>query len=79
MIKLEHIEKKNNHITCNAFVENCSESILLSVDIERRELESNVLPTGYEWCVSHLAHARKALLDMLDSGKIEHSKVIMWY
>lgn len=42
-------------------------------------MTADELPEGYKWCRSHLAHAERALSEMLETGKVEPRRTIMWY
>ena len=77
MIKLKNIVKNNNKIKCDIYPEDSKIAGWLIVDTnsERTEYE---LPSGYEWCKSHITHARKALIQMNASQKLPKEKLIMW-
>ena len=66
-------------ITCEAYVENCSKPVMLSLNITTKEFTSDQLPAGYEWCTSHLAHARKYLEKFDPAEEIPTEEIIMWY
>lgn len=79
MIKLKHITKNDNIITCYAYFEDCPEPVNLSLSIDSEKLQDCVLPTGYEWCKAHIQHAKQSLLKMFKDGDLEEEKTIMWY
>lgn len=79
MINLKQIKKINNTIECYAYIEDCEEAIHLTLDLSKREFKDYILPNGYEWCKTHIAHAKFALLKMDDENKIEQERLIMWY
>lgn len=79
MIQLKDIKIKDKMIVCTAFVEDCTEPFEIRVNVESEELEPVILPHGYEWCKSHVAHAKFALLDMLESGEIKKQTTVAWY
>ena len=78
MIKLENINRKDNTITCEAFVEDCEEMIPLTFSISDGSMKSGTLPEGYEWCAIHLRMARKALKKIAETPSNEKRKTIMW-
>lgn len=79
MIRLEHIKKKNDCIICDAFIEDCKKPIIVEYSPKNNEIKTTALPEGYEWCVSHLSYAKRALREMVASEKMENKKTIMWY
>ncbi len=79
MITLKNITNKNGFISCEAYIEDCSTRLPLVLDISKREFEDFLLPTGYEWCQSHIAHAKFKLLKMLEENNLSKECTIMWY
>lgn len=79
MIKLKKIKKNDNLITCEAFVENCKQAMPLIYNIKKGELEEYEFPDGYDYCDSHISHARRYLRSIANSDNIPENKLIMWY
>ncbi len=79
MIKLTKIKKLNKSIHCVALVEDCKETFELSYDIENDNFEKFVLPTGYEWCKTHIAQAKRFLKSISPKEDYPSEKLIMWY
>lgn len=78
MIRLVHITKNEKTITCGAFLEDCKEEIPLVFDIATGKILPVQLPKDYEWCSTHIGHARWFLKGMLEKGEFTESKLIMW-
>ena len=79
MIRLKNINKNGNTITCEAYVEDCRESIQLEFNITKQTLSAEPLPKGYEYCKMHITHARRHLEKMAETGEIPPERLIMWY
>lgn len=79
MIRLTEIQRNNGKIQCKAYVEDCDSAITLSLDEDTAELSKYELPDGYEWCKSHITHARKFLRTLIGTKQIPTQRVIMWY
>lgn len=79
MVRLKKINKNGNMITCVAYVEDCKEGIRLEYNITDQTLSAEPLPKGYEYCTSHIAHARRHLEKMAETGEIPPERLIMWY
>ncbi|MCD7864021.1 MAG: hypothetical protein LUG61_11100 [Lachnospiraceae bacterium] len=79
MIKLEHIKRNENTVTCDAYVEDCKTAMPLALDVSKKEFEKYDFPAGYEWCRSHIAHAKRRLLKMIETDNFEKECLIMWY
>lgn len=79
MIRLEHIKKTDDVIVCVGFIEDCKEPVQISVNRANYAMTTSPLPKGYEWGTSHLEHAKKALIDILESGSNETKRTVMWY
>lgn len=78
MIKLKHIKRQGETIICDAYVEDCAESISLVFNIAENSMQNSPLPKGYEWCVTHINHARAALARMAEAGDIKENWNIYW-
>ena len=79
MLKLEHISIADNRITCDVFLEDCETPIKASIEKSTGDFLSDDLPIGYEWCRVHLAYAKRALQEMIESGETKKQLTIMWY
>jgi CxxC motif-containing protein len=79
MIKLKKIVKTNNRITCEAFIEDCDLPLNLVFDISRKDFEKYSLPRGYEWCDSHINHAKRYFTSLIGINEVPHEHTIMWY
>ena len=79
MVKLKNIRRNDNIILCEAFVENCTEPIHLSLYENSAELDDYILPIGYEWCISHITHAKKYLRSLIGKPIEDSQRTIMWY
>lgn len=79
MVKLKDIKRIDNIIMCKAFVEDCDIPIQLFLNEDNAELSNYDLPNGYEWCVSHILHARKYLRSLIGQPITETQRNIMWY
>ena len=75
MIKLKNIQKKVDCVTCDAYLEDCETAAPLKLNTKSGVLADYHLPDGYEWCKSHIGHAKNFLL----SSKLPKETVIMWY
>lgn len=78
MVKLEQVKREGDVISCIAFVEDCEIPVKITLNTAG-EMTADELPEGYDWCDSHLAHAERALSEMLETGKVEPRSTIMWY
>lgn len=81
MLRLKNIEIDNNIISCEIFPEDSVQSGKLKVDINSQDIISYTLPAGFEWCKSHVHHAKKYLLSNLKEilHTPIHDKIVMWY
>lgn len=79
MIKLTKITRNDNIISCQAFVEDCDTCFTISLNETTSELEDYRLPQGYEWCASHIAHAKRYLKTLIGKSIISDEHTIMWY
>lgn len=78
MVRLANITRNNGSITCDIFPEDSPSAGHLTVAIESGEFVYS-LPEGYEWCKSHVGHARRTLLQLASENRIPSRKLIMWY
>lgn len=78
MIKLKEIKRNSGFITCKAYVEDCKEAISLSFDISASMLNKVSLPQGYDWCTSHILHAKDYLMEIASKETIPDNHTIMW-
>ncbi len=79
MIKLKKIRRANDEIRCEAYVEDCSQPVPLVFDIKNKDFKKYNLPKGYEWCESHIHHAKRYFASVLDKDEIPSERTIMWY
>lgn len=79
MLRLKNIKKDNGLINADILVEDCTENGHIIVDVEKNKIVSSVLPEGYDWCLSHLGHARKAIIEMSKKNDFPNEKLIVWY
>lgn len=79
MIKLQKIVRTNDIITCEAFVEDCAKPLNLVFDVKSGEFKSYTMPKGYEWCKSHIHHAKNYLASIMKKSEIPSERTIMWY
>ena len=79
MIELKNITRSSKRITCNAYIEDHTEAVGLVFDEDKGDFEPYVLPNGYEWCTSHIAHARRYMETLRGKEFNPHDRTIMWY
>lgn len=79
MIKLKGITKNSFSVNCKAYIEDCNEPIILSFDVLTSKLNDVSLPMGYEWCKSHISHAKDYLKSLVSQNTIPESHTILWY
>ncbi len=79
MIRLSKINKADNKIYCDAYLEDSPKAVSLTYDISERELLPFDFPPGYEWCKTHISHAVRHLKEMAAESVIPTEKTIMWY
>lgn len=79
MIKLRNIKRIDRHIVCSAYVEDCKVPISISMNEDDSKLEAYTLPVGYEYCDSHIWHARRYLKTLIGKEFDTHNRTIMWY
>ena len=84
MIKLKNIryEALTGCIKAEAYVEDCTEAVELTMEKDGRLENEVVLPKGYEYCRGHILHAELYLKRLFkDSGGnfLPHDNTIMWY
>ena len=80
MVRLSNIEFDGEVICCDIFPEDSKVCGRLEVNTASNEIIEYSLPCGYEWCRSHIGHARDFLLSLSKNGEaIPKEKTIMWY
>ena len=79
MVKLKQISRGGKYITCTAYIEDCKEPVELTFHTPDELMQNTPLPQGYEWCTSHLLHAKKALKELSQKELPETQITIMWY
>ena len=77
MVRLKNIHKSGGHIFCDAYVEDCVYPVALDFDIASETLAEYHLPRDYDYCTSHIAHAKWYLLSA--ESNLPAEKLIMWY
>jgi hypothetical protein len=79
MIRLKNIVRSSADISCDFYPEDSVVAGNMSVNMETGNVEY-LLPAGYEWCMNHVHHAKKKLLEIAGSNK-EYPKelIIKWY
>lgn len=78
MVKLKNIEKNDTQICCDIFPEDSETAGKLKVDFITKEIEYQ-LPENYQWCISHVHHAKRNLLDLISVKELPKEQIIMWY
>lgn len=79
MLKLRNIKKNDGTIECDIYPEDSASCGTLSYDFIKKTVTKSSLPEGYEWCKTHIAHAKQALQKMIDENEIPEEKLVMWY
>jgi hypothetical protein len=79
MVLLKNIKKDDNIIGCDIYPEDSISPGRVLVDISTGDVCEYTLPDGYEWCISHVQHARAVLLDISCQCEIPGEKMVMWY
>ncbi len=77
MVKLENIRRDKDRIYCDAYPEDSKSPIRMEVSISTGAVSHSDFPTGYEYCSSHIRHAKRFLLENAD--KLPETQLIMWY
>ena len=77
MINLKNIRKVDGNILCDAFPEDCGVPVPLVLNVKNETVSPYTLPDGYEWCMSHIEHAKRFLLSVSD--KLPKEFLLMWY
>lgn len=81
MIKLKNIETDNVFVFCDIYPEDSVKKGYIKINIANGEIESYLLPEGYEYCDNHIEHAKSFIVNNLsDIKRIPITeKTIMWY
>lgn len=79
MITLKNIKINGKVIESDIYPEDSEKNGNLKIDTETGSIISYFLPIGYEWCTSHLNHAKNTLVELSKSKKIPKEKIVMWY
>lgn len=79
MIKLKNIVRKNNIVTCDIFPEDSKNPGTIVYDINKSDIQEYRLPKGYEWCKNHIAHASRAIKEMIKAEDTQSEKTVSWY
>ena len=78
MIKLKNIAKNDNFVHCNIIPEDSASEGTLLFDINEDKVKEYKLPTGYEWCRNHIAHAESAIRKMIAADSLTKEQTIAW-
>ena len=78
MIKLKNIVIDGQIAKCEIFPEDSNSFGILEVNLETKEILNLLLPLGYEWCKSHIEHARDYLCSVYQEESIPNEKLIIW-
>lgn len=79
MVKLKNIKRNNISIECDIYPEDSANSGHIIVDMNTEELKNSVLPAGYEWCINHVNHARRRLIELLGEKDLPEEDLVMWH
>ena len=81
VVRLVNIQMNEEEAECDIFPEGSSQAGHIIIDAMSGALLSAVLPKGYEWCRSHVGHAKRRLFDIIKQGPIElgRSVTVAWY
>ena len=81
MVRLTNIQINGGIAECDIFPENSLQAGHIAVDTKSGKLLSYTLPEGYAWCMSHVAHAKNRLCDIVKRNAIEPglSVTVAWY
>lgn len=78
MLVLRNITRNNNIIAADYYPENRESSGHIKVSILNKNIVLLEKAKGYEYS-SAPAHAKKALLDMIDIDELPAEVTVMWY
>lgn len=79
MVKLKNIKRNNSIVECDIIPEDSSDSGHIVVNLDSGKLEDFFLPAGYEWCMSHVDHAKNNLIALVKEEHLSKEKLVMWY
>lgn len=79
MIKLKNLKKNGSLIECDIIPEDSKESGHIVVNMDSKEIKAFILPKGYEWCISHLHHAKRKLIELSKDDELSQEYLVMWY
>ena len=78
MVKLKHIVKTNEKITCNYFPEDGTDVGYIEVNIETQTIEKHI-PTKLIGDKTYAMHAKYRLIKLLKEDVIPETSTVMWY
>lgn len=78
MVKLINLKKNNTTVECDILPEDSAKYGHVVVNLNSGELESYSLPMGYEWCMNHVHHAKRNLLEIAKEETLPKEKLVMW-
>ena len=79
MVKLKDINRTDEGISCNAYVEGCKIPVKLFLKSADADMVSDDLPDGYEYCTSHLGFVERYIRTLFDASELPEERLIMWY
>lgn len=79
MVRLKNLKKNDVIAECDILPEDSIESGHITVDLKTGRLEESSLPSGYEWCKSHVNHAKANLLRLAKQESLPEEYLAMWY
>ena len=80
MIRSQNIKKNDGIIECDILPEDSKIPGKLRFDCSMKKIIKCILPNGYEYCESHIAHASAYLANIAENDEfIPEAKTIMWY
>lgn len=79
MIKLKNFTVNNAIVRCEIQPEDCTSKGISEIDIVNKTIVNYTLPSGYEWCINHLHHAKHYILDTYKStAEFPLEKILIW-
>ena len=77
MVTLKNIKRDNDCIICDVYPEDSKLPVHMEVSVRTGDVSQSAFPKGYEYCTSHIRHAKRFLLENADH--LPESRLIMWY
>lgn len=79
MVRLKNLKKNNITVECDIIPEDSTKYGHIVVNLKSGELEKYSLPVGYEWCLNHVHHAKRKLLELAKKEALPDEYKVMWY